>query len=271
MLVIGMIVEALVFILSGLDNSDIDDDKYVPENAGIVVGGTIGASTAGNIITNSNKENTSSKGFPNTNNTGNPIVIVSGGTNANNNTGADANLSGSSNRQGKAVPHTNENAYTSSTHSTGSNTPNITANDQTSSDNIQQSIPSNYAQASQNLDDFSKTMESLNEASQEILNAYRQIGDNQNLAENLTALNKNIAGLNDLFSSLSEQMTAVRYINDSLNRMRNLYDGAIGDSYMFKEESAKMTKHIEALNNVYARLLQAMTSNNNPNHNPPVY
>lgn len=49
--------------------------------------------------------------------------------------------------------------------------------------------------------------------------------------------------------------------------MKNLYDGAIGDSYMFREESAKMTRHIEALNNVYARLLQAMTTNNNNNMN----
>lgn len=109
---------------------------------------------------------------------------------------------------------------------------------------------SDYAEgavnAAQNLDEFSKTLKSLNETSQTLLKAYKEIADTQNIGETLNS---------------------VRYINDSLARIKNYYDGAIGDSYMFKEEMAKMTRHIEALNNVYARLLQAMT--NTPTNNPP--
>lgn len=111
----------------------------------------------------------------------------------------------------------------------------------------------------------------MNEASQKILDAYRNVTDANGFADNLATLNQNVSGLNEVFSgqlqTISEQMAAIRYINDSLQRMKNLYDGAIGDSYMFREESAKMTKHIESLNNVYARLLQAMTTNNNSNMN----
>ena len=111
----------------------------------------------------------------------------------------------------------------------------------------------------------------MNEASQKLLGAYKHITETQGFVDNLATLNQNVSGLNDVFNTqlqtITEQMSAIRYINDSLIRMKGLYDGAIGDSYMFREESAKMTKHIEALNNVYARLLQAMTTNNN-NMNP---
>lgn len=113
---------------------------------------------------------------------------------------------------------------------------------------------------------------SLDDASKKIEDISQQLSGTHEFAENLATLNENIKGLNDVFNgqlqTITEQMSAIRYINDSLQRMKNLYDGAIGDSYMFREETAKMTKHIEALNNVYARLLQAMTTNNNNNMNP---
>ena len=118
---------------------------------------------------------------------------------------------------------------------------------------------------------ISKVEQSLDETSKTIEDISKQLSGTHEFAENLATLNQNIKGLNDVFNgqlqTITEQMSSIRYINDSLQRMRNLYDGAIGDSYMFKEETAKMTKHIEALNNVYARLLQAMTTNNN-NMNP---
>lgn len=267
MLVIGMVVEALVFILAGLDNSDIDDDKYIPENQGIVPGGVIGVSTNSSTISKDNASssvNTTKDVRSTSDRASGPIVIVNGGSAGSSPVGG-----------GGSSVNTNSNAGISTNNTNIGNGNNPVVGTNTSYPNNNQDIANSpntstdYHQASQNIGDFSKTMQSLNEASQEILNAYKQMGDNQNLANNLTELNKNIAGLNELFGSLSEQMTSVRYINDSLSRMKNLYDGAIGDGYMFKEESAKMTKHIEALNNVYARLLQAMTSNNNLNQNPP--
>lgn len=135
--------------------------------------------------------------------------------------------------------------------------------------------PSSQPVSSSNLQNqgiSSTTVQSIDETSKKMQEVYNQMADTQDFAENLSALNQNIKGLNDVFNTqlqtITEQMSAVRYINDSLQRMKNLYDGAIGDSYMFREETAKMTKHIEALNNVYARLLQAMTTNNNNNMNP---
>lgn len=236
-LMIGMITEALVFFISGFDNSSGDS---VSAGSGVIVGGA----TLNEDVSYTTEANKGQKGKGSS---AGSVVIVGGG-----------NIHGSDSIAPSSIASTTPNRVSSDTDQKVSaktgNTPEYS-----------QSI-SNTAQ---NLEDFSNTIQSLNEASQKLLTAYNQITETNGFVDNLATLNQNVSGLNDVFNgqlqTITEQMSAIRYINDSLNRMKNLYDGAIGDSYMFKEESAKMTKHIEALNNVYARLLQAMTTNNNPN------
>lgn len=240
-LMIGMITEALVFFISGFDNSSGDS---VSAGSGIIIGG---ATLNGDVSdTNNTTEATKSQKGKGGGSAGS-VVIVGGG----NIHSSDSIVpSGIASTTPDRVPSNTDQKVSAKT----GNTP-----------EYNQSI-SNTAQ---NLEDFSNTIQSLNEASQKLLTAYNQITETNGFVDNLATLNQNVSGLNDVFNAqlhtITEQMSAIRYINDSLNRMKNLYDGAIGDSYMFKEESAKMTKHIEALNNVYARLLQAMTTNNNPN------
>ncbi len=239
MLMIGMITEALVFFISGFDNSSGDS---VSAGSGIIVGG---AALNGNMTDTNTAE--AGKGQKGKGSPSGAVVIVGGGS-----------IQGSDSIVPSGIASTTPSRVSADTDQRASaktgNAPEYS-----------QSI-SNTAQ---NLEDFSNTIQSLNEASQKLLTAYNQITETNGFVDNLATLNQNVSGLNDVFNAqlhtITEQMSAIRYINDSLNRMKNLYDGAIGDSYMFKEESAKMTKHIEALNNVYARLLQAMTTNNNPN------
>lgn len=130
--------------------------------------------------------------------------------------------------------------------------------------------------AAQNMGDFAKVMTSLNEVSLSLLASYKQIADSTqgvsensvNFAGNIKDLNANVTGLNEIYESqlqsIADQISTVKYINESLDRIKTLYDGTISDSTVFRDETEKMTKQIEALNNVYARLLQAMTANNNP-------
>lgn len=251
-LMAGMITEALVFFFSAFDHISSGSANETGVVGGIFQGtdysqqGTVSTtdSDTGSLIS---AKQTPIKGQ--VSGSGPVVVIAGGGT------------SGSG-----IVPSGNTNTTSSGSQNIeglNKNTEAVKTNGQT--------IPPGYAESlsstAQNLEDFSTTIQSLNEASQRLLSAYKNVTENQGFVENLTTLNQNVSGLNDVFGSqlqtITEQMSAIRYINDSLNRMKNLYDGAIGDSYMFKEESAKMTKHIEALNNVYARLLQAMTTNNN--------
>ena len=242
-LMIGLIVEAIVFIVAGFDYSST---TAAGTDAGLAGGGILVGGNPGMITdtpadpknvaaTNIGKGKVGSSGS---------VVVISGGGGT-----ASAGTSGTS-------------VHTSS--SVGS--PTIATGE---------SVSPEYAQSlsntAQNLEDFSNTIHSLNEASQKMLDAYKNVTETQGFVDNLTTLNQNVSGMNEVFNAqmqtITEQMSAIRYINDSLQRMKNLYDGAIGDSYMFREESAKMTRHIEALNNVYARLLQAMTTNNNNNMN----
>lgn len=132
------------------------------------------------------------------------------------------------------------------------------------------------AVAAQNMGDFSKIMTSINEVSLSLLASYKQIADstevvlqdNSSFAGNIKNLNTNVSGLNEIYESqlqsIEDQISTIKYINESLDRIKNLYDGTISDSTVFREETEKMTRQIEALNKVYARLLQAMTANNNP-------
>ena len=130
--------------------------------------------------------------------------------------------------------------------------------------------------AAGNMDEFSKIMTSLNTVSASLLNSYQQMStysesmssDNDKFAENIKGLNTNAAQLNAIYESqltcVAGQIESVKYINDSLDRIKSLYDGSIADSTAFRAESEKMTKQIESLNQVYARLLQAMTSSSAP-------
>ena len=56
-------------------------------------------------------------------------------------------------------------------------------------------------------------------------------------------------------------MDQIEHINSGLNRIREMYEGSVMDSSLFRSETEKMTRQIAELNQVYARLLQAMTVN----------
>jgi uncharacterized protein YukE len=264
-LMIGMIVEVIVFIAAGFDYTSASGDE-VGANAlsGVIVSGANYNDSSSDIRTTDTGK--SGDGIRSAGVSGSSVVVVGGGGGGSIVTGAGGgHVQGGSGRGtttvvGNISPSPSESSFVVS--SGGSRT---SSTARTEASDYGQSV----SDTAQNLEEFSTTIQSLNEASQKLLKAYNQITDTDGFVDNISTLHRNVSGLNDVFNAqlqtITEQMSAIRYINDSLNRMKNLYDGAIGDSYMFREESAKMTKHIEALNNVYARLLQAMTTNNNPN------
>lgn len=278
-LMAGMITEAVVFFISAFDYISPTPATETVANAGVVIGssvtgGTVVApQTAAAVRTDSVKGKAESSG---------PVVVIAGGGgNVSGRVSSGSGVSSAGNTEGGNVSQTVSAGAYSSGASGGGNVSGggfsgVPASGNAGGDNSSgRSIAPEYAQSlndtAQNLEEFSTTIQSLNEASQKLLGAYRHVTETQGFVDNLATLNQNVSGLNDVFNTqlqtITEQMSAIRYINDSLIRMKGLYDGAIGDSYMFREESAKMTRHIEALNNVYARLLQAMTTNNN-NMNP---
>ena len=87
-------------------------------------------------------------------------------------------------------------------------------------------------------------------------------------------LNRNVSGLNTIYEiqlrSVSSQIEAIEHINGGLNRIKDLYDGSVVDSSIFRSETEKMAAQLAQLNQVYGRLLQAMTVNMPMAQQPPL-
>lgn len=130
-------------------------------------------------------------------------------------------------------------------------------------------------QVSENMEKFAKFADSLGGISDSLLKSFQTIIDNsegignntQGYVSQIEALNRNIAGLNTIYEiqlkGVSGQINTIEHINAGLDRIKKLYDGSLADSSIFKTETEKMAQQLAELNRVYARLLQAMTSNMN--------
>jgi gliding motility-associated protein GldL len=109
------------------------------------------------------------------------------------------------------------------------------------------------------LEKFSSVTESLSNVSNGINR------NSQNYVVQMETLNRNVAGLNTIYElqlkSISSQISSIEHINAGLNRIRDLYEGSIVDSSVFRSETEKMAQQLAQLNAVYSRLLQAMTVN----------
>lgn len=126
---------------------------------------------------------------------------------------------------------------------------------------------------SDNMQRFSQVTNSLTNVSDTLLNSYKTITDNSDginqnsrgYVQQMETLNRNISGLNTIYEiqlkSISSQIDSIEHINGGLNRIREMYDGSVVDSSVFRNETEKMTRQLAELNQVYSRLLQAMTVN----------
>lgn len=130
-------------------------------------------------------------------------------------------------------------------------------------------------QMSENMQKFAKVTDSLGNISDSLLRSFQTIIDNsegignntQGYVTQIETLNRNISGLNTIYEiqlkGVSGQINTIEHINAGLDRIKKLYDGSMADSAVFKTETEKMAQQLAELNRVYARLLQAMTSNMN--------
>ena len=135
---------------------------------------------------------------------------------------------------------------------------------------------------SQNLEKFSEITGSLSEVSDSLINSCKVIAGKTDdsadetpasYVENMSKLNHNMSDLNRFYETqltgIRAQMDTILHINAGLNRIRDLYDSSIVDSATFRNENERMAQLLSQLNTVYSRLLQAMTVNV-PGGFPPV-
>jgi gliding motility-associated protein GldL len=139
--------------------------------------------------------------------------------------------------------------------------------------NATQEYLDKLSEMSENMSKFSSVTNSLTDVSDVLLNSYKSITDNSDginqssrgYVYQMEALNRNIQGLNTIYEiqlkSISSQIDAIERINSGLMRIKDLYEGSIVDSSVFRSETEKMAQQLHALNGVYNRLLNAMTMN----------
>ncbi len=126
---------------------------------------------------------------------------------------------------------------------------------------------------SENMARFSTVTGELTNVSGTLLDSYKSITDNsddltqnsQNYVQQMSQLQQHVAQLNAIYEAqaknIAAQMEAVEHITASVGRIREMYDGTVGESAIVRSETEKMTRQLAELNQVYARLLQAMTVN----------
>lgn len=117
------------------------------------------------------------------------------------------------------------------------------------------------------------TTEALNHVSETLLESYRAITENsENITQSSTGyveqmqnLNRNISGLNTIYEiqlkSVSSQLDAIDRVNRGIKDICAMYEATAGASQRYCEESEKMAQYMAQLNQVYAKMLHAMTIN----------
>ncbi|MDO5665315.1 MAG: gliding motility protein GldL [Bacteroidia bacterium] len=77
-------------------------------------------------------------------------------------------------------------------------------------------------------------------------------------------LNRNLSGLNTIYEiqlkSISGQIDTIAQINNGLNRLKTMYTDTIPDGAVIKEETDKMAEQLRDLNEIYTRMISAMTN-----------
>ena len=116
----------------------------------------------------------------------------------------------------------------------------------------------------------------LNEVSDTLLQSYKAITDNSdNITANsagyvdqMQALNRNIQGLNTIYEiqlkSVSSQLDAIDRVNRGIKEISDMYINTADNTARYSEEAEKLAENMKRLNEVYEKMLTAMTVNMNP-------
>lgn len=82
---------------------------------------------------------------------------------------------------------------------------------------------------------------------------------------NMEDLNRNLTGLNTIYEiqlrSMSGQLDAIDRVNRGLKDIRDMYEKSAADSARYCEESEKMAQYMQQINAVYAKMIAALTIN----------
>ncbi|MCM1076141.1 MAG: gliding motility protein GldL [Bacteroides sp.] len=123
------------------------------------------------------------------------------------------------------------------------------------------------------MDQLRQTTEALNSVSAVLLESYRAITENsasitensRGYIERMGDLNRNLGGLNTIYEiqlkSVSTQLDSIDRVNRGIKDIRDMYEKSASQSARYCEETEKMARYMQQLNQVYEKMLHAMTVN----------
>lgn len=123
------------------------------------------------------------------------------------------------------------------------------------------------------MDQLRQTTEALNSVSSVLLDSYRAITENsasitensRGYIERMGDLNRNLGGLNTIYEiqlkSVSTQLDSIDRVNRGIKDIRDMYEKSASQSARYCEETEKMAHYMQQLNQVYEKMLHAMTVN----------
>ena len=129
------------------------------------------------------------------------------------------------------------------------------------------------AALSEQMADLRKSTEALNKVTAVLLESYNAITENsdkitassQGYVEEMTALNRHVAGLNTIYEiqlkSVSSQLDSIDRVNNGIKDIRDMYERSADTSRQYCEETERMARYMQQLNAIYAQMIQAMTQN----------
>lgn len=112
---------------------------------------------------------------------------------------------------------------------------------------------------------YVERMTEISASLEKLLSTMQGAEDGGVYAQQIGQLNRNIQSLNTIYEiqlkNLSSQLATIEDVNRGLNNIRSLYESGQNDSYRIRQESDQLARNLQQLNEVYARMLQAMTAN----------
>lgn len=138
---------------------------------------------------------------------------------------------------------------------------------------VPEGLPDTVNSIAEQMARLEDSIKALNSVSRSLLDGCSAITDNSDgltsssagYVEQMQALNRNIAGLNTIYEiqlkSVSSQLDAIDRVNKGIKDISRMYEHSALQSSRYCEESEKMTQYMQQLNQVYEKMLRAMTVN----------
>ena len=124
--------------------------------------------------------------------------------------------------------------------------------------------PEQADQVTEATEKYVKQLNEISTALSKLQETMAALETTTNYAEQMATLNRNVQGLNTIYEiqlkSVSAQLGTIEQVNQGLNNIRALYESGQNDSFRIRQETDQMTRNLQQLNEVYARMLQAMTA-----------